>query len=255
MRWLGFSLLFIVTTLLTVVLGFPADRAWPRIQPHLPSLRIAYPEGSIWCGTTKSLTYQGITLTDASWHVQLTSLITGNPALTVEGKFNGQPQKAEIHLNQDKSFDLRQSDIKINLNTLILALPLALRPGGQLEIHLEQARANPDLSLDSISGVATWKSALLGRDKLGNYQLDLKTENSIILGSLKTLPNSPVGANGRITLKPDGQYILDLTLSISKDTPDSLKRNLGMLGQFDASGRLPVHFQGNLSQLQGMISL
>lgn len=210
--------------------------------------------GSVWNGYARGLTWRSAPLGDLRWSLAPLELLRGRIA-------------ADLHLSRpdgdlttraSASLDgtLRLTGARVNLPVESLsALPLGVP---------RNWRGRLTGQFDEITVRKGWPSSVRGtlemdgliappprNISIGSYHIEMPDPQSAAapagqLSARVADKEGPFAFEGRFTLQPNREFLLEGMLAPRGTPPPALERSLQLLGPPDANGRRPVSVSGTL---------
>lgn len=242
----------VVLGLLTFIVGglvlFPARVAYHWFGGAASGdVQVSGLSGSIWSGEARELSVLGLYFRDVRWRAKPLYLFTG---------------KLQLALEATPSSGFIESDLgitiggKLSLTDLTASLPLAsLGPalripglGGAASLQFERiiVADNRPVAADgvlTVSNLAAWKIYRSG--SLGGYTAEFFTQNNGISASVEDT-DGVVDLAGALQVDLDGAWEFVAQVAPKPQTPDSLLRQMRMLGSADERGMRQLNFAGRL---------
>jgi general secretion pathway protein N len=262
--------------LVSLVLSFPAERAYLHLKAHWPgsestnkAIALSGISGSVWSGKARMALVQGQPLKDVEWTLHPWSLLFGQvgvswrfqlPESDGEGghKANVPGGDSESALGYAQATTALGLDGSIRFEQLEARLPAQLvaalanaavvRPSGAVSVNLKQLRWDGQ-SLVAAEGRVAWHGAGVNIFKpvaLGDLSLSLETADNAVKGVVAD-GGGPLSLDGLLTLAPDGTYEFNGSLA-ARNSPD-LDAALRSMGRAGADGRIKLKRSGSLASL------
>lgn len=245
-KFIALAVIIYLTGLVTL---FPASLAIRWFMPATPGLVLGAAEGTVWNGRVSSVEYRGWNIGAADWSLQPLSLLSLAVAADVQLERSGQgPLSASVRMTTDGRIEIRNLQGGITLADLSRAkLMPANIAGGDVILNLQQLDVHEGrpVAANGRAGLAGLTSALLPGVALGSYEGKIETTDAGIIATFSEV-DAPLRVAGQAQIGPDGRYSVSGNITPSAETPDALRRGLGLLGQPDASGRYSFSFSGQL---------
>jgi len=238
------------------VMQFPARHAYALLVDPGSDIQLYEPEGTLWHGKAKALAFNNQHFQNFEWQLKPWSIVLGR--LNVSWSFdNGEAYgNGTVGLGLGRSIKL--SSVKANLPGAMVQPYLSHVPaklGGVFnvdidELYYDAATADTTATLRSIKGQIIWHHAamtVLNELALGEFQLNMTTDESGIVGLLKEIENSDLLAEGRLFLTTDKNYKIDATLAVRHPGQRrDLSQGLSFLGRPDEKGQYKMSYSGQL---------
>jgi general secretion pathway protein N len=244
------GLVALVVYLLSLLLLFPADRAYSLARERLGIPAVLYQiSGSLWNAHIGMAQFAGRQVKDIEWRLHGLPLLAGR----IEAGFEVIGGKERIGVIAGRRFsgdlyvhDAGQDIPVAELEKLINPQPLGL--SGTLALELD------DISLQAgrltrLNGEVIWHQAGLGAPvniSVGNIVADIATKNDVIQATLKDR-DGPLEVDGLLMLMADSSYRLTLTLVVKDKSREDLKQALAFLGSPNRDGKITLSRRGRLN--------
>ncbi len=239
-----------------LVMQFPARHAYALLVDPGSGIQLYEPEGTLWHGQAKALDVNNQRFQNFEWQLNLWSVVLAR--LNINWSFdNGEAYgSGTVGLGLGRSIKL--SSVKANLPGAMVQPYLSQVPaklGGVFsvdidELYYDAATAETTATLRSVEGQLIWHNAaitVLNELALGEFQLNMTTDESGIVGLLKEAENSDLLAEGRLSLASDNNYKVDVTLAVRHPNQRrDLSQGLSFLGRPDEEGQYKVSYSGQL---------
>lgn len=234
----------IVTFLIGTLLLFPARVAYQWFVPE--PVKLSGIDGSIWNGRASTGVIAGTYFTDLQWSFKPLAFLTGQLAFdtsvnTVAGQISttaGVGITGAVSLN-----DLVAS---LSLATIHPALK-ANRIAGTVNIQLQKLvlKNGWPIKAEGSIGVGNLVAGAAGPDSLGDFRVEITTEDSGIVGLVEDV-GAVLDVTGTLQLTDDRGYSLVGYVGANSETPASINQNLRFLGSPDQNGQRQFRFEGTL---------
>jgi hypothetical protein len=209
--------------------------------------------GTVWSGSAASAAINGIILGRTDWSISPWYLPLG----TVASHWRIEPQQGylegEARIGRNS---LRLANVEGKLPAMLLVnyiarAPLPLVVQGDISVHMDDVLRNGD-KIESASGTLVWHQAALAQPfpvKLG----DLKAEFApaaygAIAAKLSDSGSGPLALKGNITLKADGTYRFNATLTARSGADPALANALPLMGMSDGMGGYQIVWAGRFAR-------
>jgi general secretion pathway protein N len=211
-----------------------------------PHVAISGLSGTVWQGSAREFSTNGVYLRDLEWRMRPLSLVTGSAVFDVSGSPVSGFFESEVAVGASGSITLRD---------LSAALPLAMFERaagvsglrGQLSLQIERLKlvnGRPE-ALDGSVNVADLLVPLLGRTTLGGYRADFFTQSDgVIVGSVEDT-DGVVDLAGRLQITRDKAYSFLGQVVPKTETPDSLLMRIRYLPEGDRPGQHELRLDGS----------
>jgi len=246
---LKLAALAIVVYIATLLALFPASLALRWFLPAIPGLVVGPASGTIWDGSVTGIEYAGWNPGRATWKLDPFALLTLRAAADMHvDRGNAAPIRFSVSAGLAGDVDISNLQATLTLADLERARVMPRNiASGEILLNLprlELVDGRPVAAEGRVS-LAGLQSAFLPGVALGSYEGELKTTETGITATFRDA-EAPLGVTGQAQLQPDGRYSASGSITPRSETPEGLRRGLGLLGQPDASGRYSFSFNGQL---------
>jgi len=244
-----YSLFTFIAYLVFLLATIPASQTYAlaKARINLP-VSLYQVSGTLWSGQAKSIQINDLQIETVSWSIHPLQLLLGRIEATLSTDNTQMAGEVTLgttllgnHYLQSNNFSLPVSTVQNQLPKTPVAL------AGELQIHRLEARIN-EQGIQSIESELQWRKAAIGSNSditIGDFALNLTTEDDIITGIMKD-NGGPIQASGKLTLKRDGHYDIEMKLMVRDKTRNDLQVALRSLGRADASGQTIIRYKGAL---------
>ena len=228
--------------LVALVVTFPARVAYSLADARFVAMNGI--KGTIWSGSAREFSTNGVYLRDLTWRIQPLQLFTGAAAYKISGSPVSGFFESDIALTAGGT---------IILTNLAASLPLAmleraaevpgLRGSASLRfdrLRLEQGRA---VAMDGTVDVSGLVVPMLGSNSLGGYRAEFFTQNNGVAASIEDT-DGVVDLAGSLQIQSDGAYTFLGQVVAKPSTPDSLRQQLRYLGPANDRGQQEIRLEG-----------
>ena len=238
----GLFLVAVVAFLIALVVTFPARVAYSLADARFVAMSGI--KGTIWSGTAREFSTNGVYLRDLTWRVQPLQLFTGKAAYKISGSPVSGFLESDIALTMGGSVTLTNLTASLPLQMLERAAQIpGLRGTASLRferLRLEQGRA---VAMDGTADVADLVMPMIGNSSLGGYRAEFFTQNNGVTASIEDT-NGVVDLAGSLQIQPDGAYTFLGQVVAKPSTPDSLRQQLRYLGPANERGQQEIRLEG-----------
>ena len=227
-----------------VLILFPARVAVKWFVPA--EIAISDIHGSLWNGSAGEASLNGLYLRELSWTVLPLRLFTGKLSYAVAAK------PVSGFIESEASISLGG---KLSLSQLTAALPLeifAITSGirglqGSASFKFDRVEIVDGLAIvaDGVVQIANLIVPLLGRDSLGGYSADFRTQNNAIVASIEDT-DGVVDLAGSLQIKTDRSFEFLSQVIVKPETPQSIRQQLKFLPPPDERGQQELRLEGVL---------
>lgn len=256
-----FLVLGVLVYIISLILTFPADRAYAYwrnadLSRQMTSRQFSLMgiHGSVWSGTADTGMVGGQRLESFEWHLRPWSLLLGRVGLSWSCQLPESANKqghgrgiTSVGLDGSVAFSELEARVPASMMASMANLS-ALRPSGMISLNLQDMEWDGQ-GLVSAEGRVVWNGAgisLLKPVALGDLTLTVETENGTVKGVIAD-SGGPLSISGVATLSADGNYQFKGALAARND--QDLKNALRSVGRPGPDGKVKVNYSGNLASL------
>jgi hypothetical protein len=241
----------LLSFLAALLFTLPADKALSWWGGDLRDIvRLHAPQGGIASGSASAVSIDGFALEKTDWSLKPLSLLKARIGYELNSSIKQRPAQAHVEFSLSNSVHVHALDANVSIVELLPLMGLPLLPIDGL-IHADmQYMLLREERLTEAEGIihirnAEWRlmrPALV----LGSYQLDVRTEDSLITAVISSATGAPVDSKGSLTLDQEGHYEAEIYLRANRAADPRLGNLLKGLGKADAQGWYRIEQQGQL---------
>jgi len=237
----------LVVALLTVIIGllatFPARVAYSWASP--PFVQTSGIKGTIWSGTAREFSTNGVYLTDLSWRMRPLQLFTGKAMYEVSGSPVAGFFESEVAVSFGGSVTLRNLRASLPLQMFEAASNVAgLRGSASLQFERLQLVAGRPAAMDGTLDVADLVVPMVAGTSLGGYRAEFFTQNNGIVASVEDT-DGVIDLAGSLQLRNDKSYAFLGQVMAKSNTPEQIRRQLRFLPPGNDSGQHELRLEGS----------
>lgn len=245
-----YSLFALIVYLLSLLMLFPADRAYSLVRDRfVPSLELYQVSGTVWNGHVGRVRAATVSIDDVDWCLHILPLLAGRIelGLTIDGSTD--PIQFVAGRYMDGSFYIHDNGQGLplgELESLLNPQPLGLK--GTLLMNLDDIRMATG-RLSQVSGDVVWQHAGLGDPvniDVGDLAATVSTKDDVVQATVKD-QGGPLTVDGQFMLMPDSTYRMTMTLMVKDSSRTDLKQSLRLLGAPGRDGKVSVSRRGRLN--------
>lgn len=239
----GLVLVAVLTLVVALLIMFPARVAYRWVSSPLVSMSGI--EGSVWHGTAREFTTNGVYLSDVSWTIRPLQLFTGKAMYAVSGTPATGFLDSEIAVGLGGKVTLRNLTASVPLQMIEGAANITgLRGNASLKFErLELVGGRPS-AMDGTIDIANLVVPMLSRNSLGGYRAEFFTQNNGIVASVEDT-DGVVDLAGSVNLNLDGSYRFLGQVKAKPNTPESIKNQLKYLPTANDRGQHELRLEGS----------
>jgi general secretion pathway protein N len=239
----GLFLVALLAALAAVVILFPARVAYRMAAP--PLVAMGGLSGTIWKGSAREFSTNGVYLRDLEWRIHPSGLLTGKAVYSVSGSPVSGFFDSEVAISPGGTVVL--SDLNGSLPLQMLAEPAGvpgLRGTMSLQIDTLELVAGRPVALDGTVDVAGLIVPVVSRSSLGGYRGEFFTQDDGIVASIEDT-DGVVDLAGSLQLSRDKSYAFVGQVVPKADTPAGLRQQLQRLPATDRPGQYELRLEGS----------
>ena len=245
-----YSLFALLVYLLSLLVLFPADRAYSLLRDRagLP-LELYRLSGSIWNGHIGMARATAVSIDDIDWCLHVLPLLMGRLELGLTiAAGSANPLQLVVGRYLDGSLYIHDDGQELSvakLENLLNPQPLGLT--GTLMFDLDDMRLASG-RLMQLNGDVTWYHAGLGDPvniDVGDLAARVSTSDDVVQATVKD-QGGPLAVDGQVMLMPDNTYRMTMTLMVKDNTRSDLRQSLKLLGTPNRDGKVSVTRRGRL---------
>jgi len=230
--------------LLSLVIWLPAS----LLAHWLPSSVTTGPlYGTVWNGSTDTVTVEGHALGALQWHLQALPLLTGHAAVDIDLR----SATGGAHGSMNFGFGGSVAAHEFEVHWPLSALPPNLAPprwNGELQAHIQDLAFDGSKVTQILGTVDTRNLQTPPPDSasLGDFRMtfdEKSAQGDHWVGRLQDL-GGPMPLTGTLTLGPKSEYVIEGLVAARADAADAITQTLRFLGAPDAQGRRPFSIAG-----------
>ncbi len=260
MRVVRLVLLCLIAFVVTVVIFFPAAPVLEKIKPNLRPLVLQGVTGPLLKGNVASVVSTDdllpLQLQDVKWRFAPLKLITGaGAAVEFTGLGGGGTGDVLRTWGGDIALDNIQVDITASELEAYLPVPIA-QFKGKIRGEFDEVRlVNQQLS--RMLGSLNWSNAAINTNvlgpqldiALGTLNIDVDPEDNGAHKATISASGGDITADGVVNVQANGDFLLNVVLTPSSNTPPELIEHLKRTTRPESGGRYRWQEQGNINRL------
>ena len=238
----------ILAALLTFALGllimFPARVAYRWFAP--PAASVSGIDGTVWRGSASQAIVNGIYLRDLRWRIRPLHLFTARLSYAVEGK----PASGFVETNVASGLGGSVTFSDLTASVPLEAFAPAIRvPGlrGSASLQFERLAPADGIPVAAV-GMLTVQNLVVPqvhRSSIGGYRGEFFTEDDGITASVEDT-DGVLDLAGSLRLNRDRSYQFVAQVAPKPETPESIRRQLRVLGSPNDRGQHELRLEGRL---------
>lgn len=240
----GLITAFVLTLILGLIILFPARVAIGWFVPS--DISISGIKGSVWNGSAKEASVEGIYLRDLKWSLNAFQSLTGAPSYSVEATPVSGFFESDVRIGFDGT--LSMSELTAALPLEIFADSSGLRGlQGNASLTFERVKFVEGLAIiaDGTVQVADLIIPIVGRDSLGGYTAEFYTQNNGVSASVEDT-DGVLDLAGSFQLRTDRSYEFVGLVIAKPETPQGVRDQLRFLPPANERGQQELRLEGIL---------
>jgi general secretion pathway protein N len=239
----GLIIVGALTLVAALIITLPARIAYRVISsPYLAMNGIS---GTVWSGSAREFSTNGVYLRKLEWQMRPFRLLTGKVVYIVSGSPASGFFDSEVTIALDGSLTLTNLRASMPLQMFEKAAGVpGLRGNVSLQLERLQLANGRAVSADGIIDVDNLVVPMVNRGSLGGYRAEFYTQNNGILASIEDA-DGVVDLAGTISLKPDKSYEFLGYVAPNSRTSESLQQRLRFLPQTDQPNQHELRLEGS----------
>jgi len=238
----GLLVVGILTLVIAIVVMFPSRVAFSWAPP--PFMSMSGIQGTVWNGSAREFSTNGVYLRDLQWRVRPLRLLTGQLVYQVTGSPVSGFFDSEIAIRLGGRVTLRNLTASVPLQMFERASGISgLRGNASLQFErLELLNGGPS-AMDGTLEASNVVVPPLARVSLGGYRAEFFTQNNGIVGSVEDT-DGVYDLAGSLQIGNDRSYQFLGKVMAKPATSAELKQKLDALLPADEAGRKELRFDG-----------
>lgn len=239
----GLIFIAIVTLLAALVVTFPARVAYQLAAPSF--LKLSGITGTIWNGSAREFSTNGVYLRKVEWSMRPARLLTGRAVYEVTGSPASGFFQSDIELGLGGSLSIREltASLPLQMFERAVAVP-GLRGNGNLKIERLELVDGRATALDGTIDVDDLVVPMVYRASLGGFRAEFFTQNNGIMASVEDV-EGVVDLAGTLEVAPDRTYSFLGYLTPKPNTPDALTSRMQYLPRTDQPNQRELSLEGS----------
>lgn len=239
----GLIILGVLTLVVALVVTFPARVVYRLVSsPYLAMNGIS---GTVWTGSAREFSTNGIYLRKLEWRMRPLQLVTGKAVYVVSGSPASGFFDSEISIALDGSLTLSGLRASLPLQMLERAVGVpGLRGSANLRMERLELANGRAVAADGTIDVENLVVPMLNRSSLGGYRAEFYTQNNGILASIEGADGA-VDLAGTLSLNPDKTYEFLGYVTPNSRTSESLQQRLRFLPKTDQPNQYEMRLEGS----------
>jgi general secretion pathway protein N len=238
----GLILVAVLTTVIALVVTFPARIAYQWVSS--PLLAMSGISGSVWSGTAREFSTNGVYLRDLAWRIQPFRLLTGKIAYSISASPVSGFFESKIAIGLDGTTTLTDLSAALPLQMAERAVKVpGLRGQASLQFERVELVKGRAAAMDGTVAIADLVVPVVHRGSLGGFKAEFFTQNNGIVASVEDT-DGVVDLAGSLQIKPDATYSFIGQVVAKPNTPDAVRQQMRFLGPANERGQQEIRLEG-----------
>lgn len=239
-------LLAVLTYVLFVIMYMPATYMTSYLQQSTHNkVRFTGVAGTLFSGTSETLSYEGLRVNDINWDLSALSLLLLKANVDIKGGAIRSIDQiyidGNINLSVLSPHKLKVTNARIFVPAKPLLsqvdLPVAVTASGRFRVDVDSLELNQ--GCQQLTGKGSWLQAAVN---IAGNPLDLGGFNALLscespAFAMQILPDNGIQLNAKITFDQNGDYTAKGTFTIPSNFPSEVKQGANFFGESLGQGR------------------
>jgi len=236
-------LLAVLTLVIGLVTTFPARIAYQWASP--PHVKLSGIQGTVWRGTAREFSTNGVYLRNLTWRMRPLQLFTGRAFYDVGGSPVSGFFESEIALGLGGTLTLENLSASLPLQMFAGAANITgLSGAASLQFERLELDAGRPTAMDGTVDVANLVVPALSSGSIGGYRAEFFTQNNGIVASIEDT-DGVIDLAGSLQLNADKSYAFLGQIIAKPNAPESLKRQIRFLPVANDRGQHELRLEGS----------
>ena len=237
------TLLAVLTLVLALVITFPARIAYQWASP--PHAKLSGIQGTIWSGSAREFSTNGVYLRDLTWRMRPLRLFTGKAAYAISGTPVSGFFESEIALGLGGTLTLENLTASVPLQMFSSAANIdGLSGSASLKFERLALESGRPAAMDGTVDVANLVVPRLSSASLGGYRAEFFTQENGIVASVEDT-DGVFDLAGSLQLNADKSYAFLGQVVAKPNAPESLQRQIRFLPVANDRGQHELRLEGS----------
>ena len=233
----------VLTAAVALVVSFPARVGYQWASP--PHVKMSGLHGTVWNGSAREFSTNGVYLRDLTWKIRPLKLFTGQAHYEISGSPISGFFESEVIVSLGGTLTLRNLTASVPLQMFAAAANIAgLRGDASLNFERLELTAGRTTAMDGTVDVANLVVPMLSESSLGGYRAEFFTQNNGVMASVEDT-DGVFDLAGSLQLNPDKSYAFLGQVVAKPNTPDILKNQLRYLPPANDRGQHELRREGS----------
>lgn len=242
-RTRGLILLGVVTMAVVLIVSFPARVAYHWAAS--PLIKMSGIQGTVWNGSARRFSTNGVYLRDLKWQMRPLQLFTGRALYHVSGSPVSGFVESEVAVSLGGSLTIRNLTAAVPLQMFADAANIpGLRGGANLKFERLEMVSGRARAMDGSVDITDLVVPMVSGASLGGYRAEFFTQNNGIVASVEDT-DGVVDLAGSLQLNPDKSYAFLGQVIAKPQAPDNLKNQIKYLPATNDRGQHELRLEGS----------
>ena len=233
-----------LTCALGLLIMFPARVAYQWFAPS--SAAVSGIDGTVWRGSARQANVNGIYLRDLQWRIRPLLLFTARLGYAIEGKPASGFVETNVAAGLGGSVTFSDLTAAVPLEAFAPAIRVAgLRGNASLNFERLKLADGIPVAADGTLSVQNLVAPQVYRSSIGGYRGEFFTEEDGITASVEDT-DGVLDIAGSLRLGRDRNYQFIAQVAPKANTPESIRRQLRVLGSPNERGQHELRLEGQL---------
>ncbi len=243
LRARGLTIVAILTVIAGLLVTFPARVAYHWVSP--PFVQINGIQGTVWSGTAREFSTNGVYLTDLTWNMRPLRLFTGTALYEVSASPAAGLFESEVALSFGGAVTLRNLRAALPLQMFEPATRIdGLKGDASFRFERLELEAGRPVAMDGTLDIGSLVVPKISNGSLGGYRAEFFTQNNGIVASIEDT-DGVVDLAGSLQIHSDKSYAFLGQVVAKRDTPEQINRQLGRLPPANERGQHELRLEGS----------
>lgn len=243
LRARGLVVVALLSFIIALLATFPARVAYSWASP--PFVQMSGLKGTIWSGSAREFSTNGVYLTDLSWRMRPLQLLTGKALYEVSASPVAGFFESEVAVSLGGAVTMRDLRASLPLQMFEAAANVpGLRGSASLQFERLELVAGRPAAMDGTLDVANLVVPMVNGASLGGYRAEFFTQNNGIVASVEDT-DGIVDLAGSLQLNNDKSYRFLGQVAAKPGTPEGITRQLRFLPPGNNQGQHELRLEGS----------
>ncbi len=240
----GLIIVGVLVFVVGLVASFPA-RVAVGLLPE-SGVAISGIEGTIWRGRAREASVTGIYLRNITWQSMPWALLTGRLTYQIEATPVSGFVDTRLSVGMDGTIRLTELSAAIPLDLFSNAIGVAgLQGNASLNFERIELLDGLAVAADGIMQVANLLVPVVGRDSLGSYKVEFRSQNNGVVASIEDT-DAVIDIAGSLQIKTDRSFQFLAQVIVKAETPEAIRQQLRLLPPPNDRGQQELRLEGIL---------